>query len=599
MNMMELVERVTRRGAGGAASLRRRAASAIDGDAMRTAGELIEVIAEAADGALAFNPLIGLRGRDVAAAAGALLEALAKSPTEAIAFLGAYVKDLRNVVAGASDAMPDPRDRRFADPAWRSNFLCKRLMQAHCVTQERLTRFIDRSSLDARGKRRAQFFTELVTDALAPSNWLLANPAALRKIVDTGGENLVRGLRNMVRDIRHNDMLPSQVDPAPFKLGVNVASTAGQVVYRTEMFELIQYAPGGEQVHARPLVMAPPQVNKFYAVDLAPEKSLLKWAVDSGVQMFVVAWRNPTVEQGHWGLEDYVAALDEAVDVARSITGSPDVNMWGSCSGGMTLAAYLGWLAAKGERKVAHTTWAVCILDTEAALNDSMLGLFTTPRAIRAAKARSRRRGIVTGQEMARMFAWLRANDLIWNYWVNNYLLGNQPPAFDILFWNSDTTRLPGQFHCDLLELFETNPYAKAGNMKIGGLPIDLRQVQVGAYVIGGLTDHITPWRGCYGTARLFGPASTFVLANAGHLQSLINPPGASKSFFFAAPAEAENPDDWAKVAQAHRTEGNWWPHWRGWIQERSGELVDAPKKLGGGKYEALGPAPGRYVQER
>jgi polyhydroxyalkanoate synthase len=560
---------------------------------------MTELTAGAAENTLAFNPLIGLRGRDVAAAAGALLEAVAKSPKEAVPFFKSYVKELRTVVAGASDAMPDPKDRRFADPAWRSNFLCKRLMQAHCVTQRSLARFIDRSSLDARGKARAHFFASLLTDALAPSNWLLVNPVALRKIVDTGGENVVEGLKHMVRDIRHNHMLPSQVDPTPFKLGVNVASTPGQVVHRTEMFELIQYAPSGERVHARPLVMSTPQVNKFYAVDLGPEKSLLKWAVDSGVQMFVVAWRNPTVEQGHWGLADYVMALDEAVDVARRITGSPDVNMWGSCSGGMTLAAYLGWLAAKGERKVVHTTWAVCILDTEAAMNDSMLGLFATPRAIRAAKARSRRRGIVTGQEMSRMFAWLRANDLIWNYWVNNYLLGNQPPAFDILFWNSDTTRLPGQFHCDLLELFETNPYAKAGNMKIGGLPIDLRQVEVGAYVIGGITDHITPWRGCYGTARLFGPGSTFVLANAGHLQSLVNPPGVSKSYFLAAPAEAENPDDWAKAAQAHRAEGSWWPHWRGWIQERSGELIDAPKRLGGGQHEPLGPAPGTYVHEQ
>src|SRR5882762_5553907 len=596
MNMMELVERVTRRGAGGAASLRRRAASAIDGDAMRTAGELTEVIAEAADGALAFNPLIGLRGRDVAAAAGALLGAVAKSPKEAMAFLGACVKDLRKVVAGASDAMLDPRDRRFADPAWRSNFLCKRLMQAHCVTQERLTRFIDRSSLDARGKRRAQFFTELVTDALAPSNWLLANPAALRKIVDTGGENLVRGLRNMVRDIRHNDMLPSQVDPAPFKLGVNVASTAGQVVYRTEMFELIQYAPGGEQVHARPLVMAPPQVNKFYAVDLAPEKSLLKWAVDSGVQMFVVAWRNPTVEQGHWGLEDYVAALDEAVDVARQITGSPDVNMWGTCSGRMTLAAYLGWLAAKGDKKVAHTTWAVCVLDTGAALEDSPLGLFNSPATIRAAKAKSRRKGFISGEEMASMFAWLRPNDLIWNYWVNNYLLGNKPPAFDILAWNADTTRLPGQFHCDLLDLVEKNPYVNPGTLEIVGSPIDMSKVQVGAYVIGGITDHITPWKACYGTARLFGPETTFVLANAGHLQSLISPPGATKSFFFTAPASVQDPVEWARSAEPARQEGSWWPHWRAWVQARSGELVDAPAKLGSRKHKPICAAPGEYV---
>ena len=213
-----------------------------------------------------------------------------------------------------------------------------------------------------------------MTDALAPSNLVLGNPAAVRKIVDTGGDNLVKGMKHLVHDIRHNNMMPSQVDATPFKVGENIATSPGQVVHRDEMFELLQYAPTTPQVHKRPLVMSPPQVNKYYAVDLSPDKSLIKWAVDSGVQMFVVSWRNPTVEQRHWGLEDYAMALDRAVDVARQITGSPDVNMWGSCSGGMTLAAYLGWLAAKGDKKVANTTWAVCVLDTGAALEDSTLG---------------------------------------------------------------------------------------------------------------------------------------------------------------------------------------------------------------------------------
>jgi len=560
--------------------------------------DVVESLAGAAESTLVFNPLIGLRGRDVATAAGSLIRAVVMSPRAAIKSIRWGVKELRTVVAGASEAAPDPKDRRFADPAWRSNFLSRRLMQAHCVTQKGLAGFIDRSSLDARGKKRAHFFASLVTDALAPSNWLLVNPVALRKAVATRGGSLVTGARNMVHDIRHNHMMPAQVDPTPFKLGVNLATTRGQVVYRSQMFELIEYAPTRERVHARPLVMSPPQINKFYAVDLAPEKSLIKWAVDSGVQLFVISWRNPTADQGHWGLEEYVTALDEAVDVARRITGSPDVNMWGSCAGGMTLAAYLGWLAARGERKVRHTTWAVCVLDTEAAMDDSSLGLFVTPGAIRATKARSRRQGVITGKEMARMFAWLRPNDLVWNYWVNNYLLGNQPPAFDILFWNSDTTRLPGQFHCDLLELFETNPYAKAGSLSIGGLPIDLQKVKVGAYVIGGITDHLTPWRACYGTARLLGADATFVLANAGHLQSLVNPPGSSKSFFFAAPAEVADPDEWARKARPSRVEGSWWPHWRAWIKERSGDLVDAPKEAGGGEYEPLEAAPGSYVRE-
>jgi len=565
-------------------------------DGIRSTADLTGLVAEAVESTLAFNPLVGIRARDVGKSALALLRALALPPKDALQIAGGSVKELREVLAGTSGVMPDAKDRRFADPAWKTNFLLKRLMQIHGVTEKALERLIERSSLDALGKGRARFFASLLTDALAPSNWPLLNPVALRKMIDTGGGNFLAGARNLVHDIRHNNLLPAQVDATPFKLGVNVAATPGQVVYRNEMFELIQYAPSGPRVYARPLVMSPPQVNKFYAVDLAPEKSLIKWAVDSGVQMFVVSWRNPTAEHAAWSLEDYVKALDQAVDVARAITGSPDVNMWGTCSGGMTLAAYLGWLAAKGERKVANTSWAVCILDTEAAMSDTTLGLFNTPAAIRAAKARSRRRGMITGEEMSRMFAWLRANDLIWNYWVNNYLLGNKPPAFDILFWNNDNTRLPGQFHCDLLELFEKNPFKNGGTMKIGGLPIDLSRVQVGAYVIGGVTDHITPWRSCYATARLLGPETTFVLANAGHLQSLINPPGSAKSFFFAAPAAAADPEEWLKGAKAGRAEGSWWPHWRGWIQQRSGELIDAPQAPGSPEHQPLCPAPGTYV---
>jgi len=560
------------------------------------AGEVGELAAEASRNTLAINPLIGLNGRDVAGAARSLLKVMSKAPGKTATHYGRYLKELATVVKGKSELAPDPKDRRFADPAWKSNALYARLMQTYLATQKELTSVIESSRLDSKERGRAQFFASLVTDALAPSNFVLGNPAAVHKIVDTGGANLVKGLQHLVHDIRYNNLMPSQVDATPFKVGENVATSPGQVVHRDEMFELLQFAPTTPQVHKRPLVMSPPQVNKYYAVDLSPEKSLVKWTVDSGVQMFVVSWRNPTVEQRHWSLEDYAMALDRAVDVARQITGSPDVNMWGTCSGGMTLAAYLGWLAAKGDKKVASATWAVCVLDTGAAIEGSMLGLFNSPATIRAAKARSRRKGFVSGEEMAAMFAWLRPNDLIWNYWVNNYLLGNKPPAYDILAWNADTTRLPGQFHCDLLDLVEKNPYVTPGTLEIGGLPIDLSKARLDAYVIGGITDHITPWKACYGTARLFGPETTFVLANAGHLQSLINPPGTGKSFFFTAPADVADPMQWAERAQPTRQEGSWWPHWRAWVQARSGDRVAAPARLGSRKHKPVGAAPGEYV---
>ncbi len=592
-------QRAARTGQAAAQAVRDTMATASQG-AMQVTGELTELVTEASQNTLAANPLIGLQPRDIASAAKSLLKAIALSRQPMTAHLKGYASELTGVIKGESTVAPDPKDRRFVDPAWQSNFLFRRLLQAHMVTQKGLAQVVEESKLDKTEKGRARFFVSLLFDALAPSNWILTNPAALRKILDTGGENLVKGTRNLVHDVRHNHMLPSSVDASPFKVGVNLATSPGQVVFRNEMFELLQYTPTTPQVRRRPLVMSPPQVNKYYALDLTPEKSLIKWAVDSGVQMFVVSWRNPTVEQRHWGLEDYALALDEAVEVARQVTGSPDVNMWGSCAGGMTLAAYLGWLAATGEQhKVANTTWAVCVLDTASALQDTTLGLFNTPSSIRVAKARSATKGVITGPQLASMFAWMRPNDLIWNYWVNNYLLGNKPPAFDILAWNADTTRLPGQFHSDLLDLVAENPYVNPGRLEIDEVPIDMTEVKVGAYVVGGITDHITPWNGCYGTARMFGEESTFVLANAGHLQSLLNPPGTPKSFFFSAPASVEDPFEWAKLAQATRQEGSWWPHWRAWIQQRSGELVAAPKRAGSRKHRPIAPAPGEYVHQR
>jgi polyhydroxyalkanoate synthase len=558
-----------------------------------------ELIATASRNTLAINPLVGLSPGQVFGAATSLLKVMGGGPARTVKHYTGYLKTLGNVVAGKSELAPDPKDRRFADPAWKGNGAYERIMKGYLATQQELNGLIDDSELDEVEKGKAHFFASLLTDALAPSNFILGNPAAVRKVLDTGGANLVKGLGNLVHDIRHNNRMPSQVDATPFKVGENIATSPGHVVLRDEMFELLQFTPTTPQVHARPLVMSPPQVNKYYAVDLTPEKSLIKWAVDSGVQVFVVSWRNPALEHRDWRLEDYAMALDRAVDAAREITGSADVNMWGTCSGGMTLAAYLGWLAARGDSKVASTTWAVCVLDAGAALRDSTLGLFNSPETLRAARERSARKGIVSGAEMAAMFAWLRPNDLIWNYWVNNYLLGNKPPAFDILAWNADTTRLPGSFHADLLDLIEKNPYVHPGQLKIKGEAIDMSRVQLDAYVVGGITDHITPWRACYGTARLFGPESTYVLANAGHLQSLINPPGAGKSFFLAAPATADDPDQWAKAAEGTRVEGSWWPHWRAWIQSRSGDEVDAPLQAGSGKYRPLVAAPGTYVLEK
>jgi len=360
--------------------------------------------------------------------------------------------------------------------------------------------------------------------------------------------------------------------------------------------ELIQYKPVGDEVYGRPLLIAPPQINKFYVFDLTPEKSIVRFALAGGLQTFAISWRNPTPAEGHFGLDTYVAALEEAVDVICEITGSEDVNIWGSCSGGITMSAFLANLAARGERKIHSATVAVCVLDTEAT-QDTTAGIFVTPGSIAAAKNASRLKGVVEGKELARMFAWMRPNDLIWNYWVNNYLLGNDPPAFDILYWNNDTTHLPAQLHSDFLDLLHSNPYVNPGRLKVRGHPLDMRKVDIDSYVVAGTTDHITPWQGCYETAKLYGDRSTFVLSNSGHIQSLLNPPNNPKAFFWTGAEEADDPEAWQK--QAERRAGSWWPHWLEWITARSGEKKPAPASLGTAHLPALDAAPGRYVMEK
>jgi len=340
----------------------------------------------------------------------------------------------------------------------------------------------------------------------------------------------------------------------------------------------------------------PPQINKYYALDLSPDKSLVQYLTRNGFQTFCLSWRNPTPAQRDWGLENYVEAVDAAVEAARAITGAAEVNILGTCSGGITATTYLGYLAGKGERKVNGLVLAVCVLDM-ATTGEMQLESLITPETLSAARAASRLKGVLEGSELARVFAWMRPNDLIWNYWVNNYLLGNQPPAFDILYWNADTTRLPARLHSDYIGMIETNPFVNAGELTINEVKIDLKRVPpLETYVVAGTTDHITPWKSCYQSARLFGPQTTFVLSNSGHLQSLLNPPGNPKAFFITGPAKAHDPDAWA--GSGVKQSGSWWTHWAEWLGKRSGDKKAAPINLGSERFPVIAPAPGAYVYE-
>jgi polyhydroxyalkanoate synthase len=551
---------------------------------------------QAAQHTLAANPLVGVRGADLLAAARALIGHMARNPGVAARQYLAFVADLAQIATGRSELAPAAQDKRFADSAWRESLPYRALAQAWLAWGRALNGFVDEVGMDKRDAERARFVVALFVDALAPTNSLGGNPAALKRLVDTGGASLARGLEHLVSDLAANGGLPAQVDRRGFEVGKNLATTSGAVVYRSPVMELIQYRPAGTEVHARPLLIAPPQINKFYVFDLAPDKSIVQLALQGGLQTFAVSWKNPTPTEGHFGLDDYVGALEEAADAMRDITGAEDVNIWGACSGGITTSALLAHLAARGSRKVHSATLAVCVLDMQVA-QDTTAGMFVTPETILAAKAASQLTGVVEGRELARMFAWMRPNDLVWNYWVNNYLMGNAPPAFDILYWNSDTTRLAARLHGDFLDLIDANPFVRPGLSRVRGTPVDMRRVDLDSYVIGGLTDHITPWQGCYRTARLYGERTTFVLSNSGHIQSLLNPPGNPKSFFWANPARETAPEVWLRKAVRHQ--GTWWPHWLEWIKARSGELRAAPMALGTEAHPPLCAAPGKYVLEK
>jgi len=550
---------------------------------------------QAAENTLAANPLVGVRLEDILDSARLLVGQMLSSPGLAAREYFRFLGELGRIAAGGSELAPDAKDKRFADSAWKQSEIYRALAQCHLAWGVALNRFVDEAKMEKRDAERARFIVSLLVDAMAPTNSILGNPVALRKLVETRGASLIRGLENLTRDLARNGGLPAQVDKNKFAVSKNLATTPGAVVYRSPVFELIQYRPMGNDVYARPLLIIPPQINKFYVFDLAPEKSIVQFALKGDLQTFAISWKNPTAKDCNFGLDTYVRALEEAVDAIRDITGSDDVNVWGACSGGITMSAFLANLAARNEAKVHCATVAVCVLDM-ATTQDTTAGIFVTPASVVAAKQASQLAGVLEGRELARMFAWMRPNDLIWNYWVNNYLLGNAPPAFDILYWNNDTTRLPARLHADFLDLIGVNPFVNAGQLEICGKPLDMRKLNLDSYVVAGVTDHITPWQGCYNTAKLYGERSTFVLANSGHIQSLVNPPGNPKAVFWTGAAQAVTAEEWLK--HASKESGSWWPHWLGWIQNRSGAKRPAPAKLGAAEIPPLGEAPGQYVME-
>ena len=540
------------------------------------------------------NAITGLRGRDLLSTLRSVAAHGWRNPLHTARHALALGGQLGRVLLGETVHEPNPRDSRFTDPTWTLNPFYRRSLQAYLSWQKEVRHWIDDSTLSSDDRARAHFAFSLLNDAVSPSNTLL-NPLAVKELLNSGGNSVVRGVSNLLDDLLHNNGLPRQVTKQAFEVGKTVATTPGSVVFRNELLELIQYKPMSEKQYAKPLLIVPPQINKYYIFDLSPTNSFVQYALKNSLQTFIVSWRNPDVRHREWGLSTYVAALEEALNVCRAITGAREVNLMGACAGGLTIAALQGHLQAKRQlRRISSASYLVSLLDSQI---DSPATLFADEQTLEAAKRRSYQQGVLEGRDMAKVFAWMRPNDLIWNYWINNYLLGKEPPAFDILYWNNDNTRLPAALHGDLLDFFKHNPLSHPGGLEVCGTPIDLQKVTVDSFSVAGINDHITPWDAVYRSTQLLGGDRRFVLSNSGHIQSILNPPGNPKANYVENPKLSSDPRAW--YYDANHVEGSWWPQWLEWIQQRSGVQRETLTALGNQNYPPMEAAPGTYVRVR
>lgn len=553
---------------------------------------------EAAQSTTALRPLLGLAREDFVGAVALLLRESASDPNRVLRHAQSVSEDMIKILTGKSDLAPHPKDKRFMDPAWQYNPFFRAGAQYYLAVQKGMRNWLEELELDELERNRANFISNIILDSLAPTNTLIGNPTAQKRVIDSGGLSLIKGLQNAYNDIVHNKGMVSQVDKRPFKLGENVATSKGSVVLRTEMMELVHYAPTTDEVHEIPQLTIPPQINKMYINDLSPEKSVVKYQVDNGIQTFVISWRNPTKEQGVWGMADYIRSCEEAIEAVASITGSKKVNVSAGCSGGQTASVLASKLAATKSELLGTLTLMVCVLHPKP--TDSEVGSLVSENGMKLARKRAEKAGVIKADDLARGFAWLRPNDLIWNYVINNYLLGADPPAFDVLFWNADATNLSGRLMGDFLTLFETLAFTKPGEVEVADHQLDLSKVTSDLFILGGVTDHITPWKATYRSTQLFGSKDvTYVLSQSGHMQAILNPPSNPKAKYFVQKKKGKLPDTADKWLEGtEEVKGSWWPFWMEWVQKRSGKMKAAPTELGNEEFQPLDPAPGLYVVE-
>jgi polyhydroxyalkanoate synthase len=502
---------------------------------------------------------------------------------------------LRTMGSEEEGPAPAREDRRFSDPAWTSNPWFYLLRQQHALLEDFVQSLLAGADLDEVTRRKADFALSQMVDAAAPTNWLLTNPAALKKALDTGGLSLVRGASNALRDLVANKGMPRQVTPGRFRPGHELAATPGSVVFRNRLMELIQYEPQTETVHEVPLLFSPPWINKYYIMDLAPGKSLVEWAVQHGHTCFMISYRNPDAALAQLSMSDYLReGLLVALDVVEEITGSQRTNVAGLCLGGTMAAALLAWLTARGEDRVASLTLMNTLLDFTL---PGQLGVFTDDETITRLTRVMQRKGYLPADSMATTFNLLRGRDLVWNYVVNDWLLGEEPAPFDMLSWNADSTRMPATMHTEYLRsLYLENRLAK-GELELAGERLDLSKISKDSYFVSAERDHIALWKGVYAGARLMGGTVRFMLSNSGHIAGVVNPPNPkSKHWVSSAEKLPEDPDTWRQ--QASEVGKSWWLDWTPWIQARAGKQR-TPPTMGSTMHPPLVEAPGTYVLEK
>jgi polyhydroxyalkanoate synthase len=575
------------------------------GDIARKSGELLTRAMQkaAADPKQAFDDELGI--------ARAFFDAWVKMAADPVQLMQTQMKAWQdyatlwqNTLLSMAGQKPVPvaetqkGDRRFRHEDWQNKFLFDYLKQSYLIAARHLHKAMcGVQGLDESTARKVDFYTRQYIDALSPSNFALTNPEVLNETMRSGGKNLLKGFNNLLDDLARGDgeLRVKMVDDSSFKLGANIAATPGKVVFQNDLLQLIQYAPVTKEVYRRPLLIVPPWINKFYVLDMRADNSFVRWAVAQGHTVFIVSWINPDARHARKTFEDYLTeGTLAAIDAALKASGADDLNLIGFCLGGTLAASTLGYLTANNDKRVASTTFLATLVDFKQA---GELEVFIDEQQVAALEKRMNQRGYLEGSEMATTFNMLRANDLIWSFVVNNYLMGREPMAFDLLYWNADSTRMPAAMHSFYLRnMYLKNLLREPGGITLAGTPIDLSKVKTPLYFVSTVEDHIAPWKTVYAGARVFNSAVRFVLGGSGHIAGIVNPPAANKYGYWTNDKLVDEAEAWLASATQHP--GSWWTDWQQWVDKRGGGKV-AARTPGQGKLKALEDAPGSYVSLR